>query len=227
MRVSRIQAEENRQTVIDVASRLFRQHGFDGIGLKDLMEGAGLTQGAFYKQFASKADLAAQASRRAMERAFNRFSAAGAANPDDPLGAAIALYLSAEHCEEKMDGCPVVALGSDAARQGVDVKASFEAGITEYLAMLGRWVGEADGEEPGGKAMAILSTMVGAVVLSRAVNDEHLSKQFLEAAAKSVMGSSAGAGQKRTAPMTMVSPAESRGPVENRPSETSSPQEEN
>ena len=47
-----------------------------------------------------------------------------------------------------MDGCPVVALGSDAARQGADVKASFEAGIKEYLEMLGRWVGEADGEEP-------------------------------------------------------------------------------
>jgi AcrR family transcriptional regulator len=56
---------ENRQTVINAASRLFREHGFDGIGLKDLMEGAGLTQGAFYKQFASKEDLAAQASRRA------------------------------------------------------------------------------------------------------------------------------------------------------------------
>ena len=51
MRVSRIQAAENRQTVINVASRLFRERGFDGIGLKDLMEGAGLTQGAFYKQF--------------------------------------------------------------------------------------------------------------------------------------------------------------------------------
>ena len=63
MRVSRVQAEDNRKKVIDVASRLFREHGFDGIGLKDLMEGAGLTQGAFYKQFASKEALAAQASR--------------------------------------------------------------------------------------------------------------------------------------------------------------------
>ncbi|TIM62830.1 MAG: TetR family transcriptional regulator, partial [Mesorhizobium sp.] len=67
MRVSRIQAAENRETVINVASRLFRERGFDGIGLKDLMQAAGLTQGAFYKQFASKDDLAVQASRRAME----------------------------------------------------------------------------------------------------------------------------------------------------------------
>ena len=196
MRVSRSQAAENRQTVINVASRLFRERGFDGIGLKDLMKGAGLTQGAFYKQFASKDDLAAQASRRALESASSRWSAAAAADPQDPLGAVIAFYLSMDHRAERMDGCPVVALGSDAARQGADVKASFEAGIREYLEMLGSCVGDAEGEEPSGKAMAILSTMVGAMVLSRAVNDEQLSKQFLQAAAKSVMGLSAGAAQK-------------------------------
>ena len=96
----------------------------------------------------------------------------------------MAFYLSMDHREERMEGCPIVALGSDAARQGAGVKASFEAGIREYLELLGRWVGEADGEEPSGKAMAILSTMVGAVLLSRAVNDEHLSKRFLQAAAE-------------------------------------------
>src|SRR5437588_8044628 len=196
MRVSRMQAAENRQAVINAASRLFREHGFDGIGLKDLMEGAGLTQGAFYKQFASKDDLAAQASERALESASCRWSAAAAANPKDPLGAVIAFYLSMEHRAERMDGCPIVALGADAARQGAEVKASFEAGINGYLEMLGRWVGDAESEEPSGKAMAILSTMVGAVVLSRAVNNEQLSQHFLQAAAQSVMGLSAGAGQK-------------------------------
>jgi TetR/AcrR family transcriptional regulator, transcriptional repressor for nem operon len=186
MRVSRIRAAESRQSVINVASRLFRKHGFDGVGLRDLMEGAGLTQGAFYKQFASKDDLAAQASKRALESASRRWSAAAAANPKDPLGAVIAFYLSTEHREERMDGCPIVALGSDAARQGSDVKASFEAGIKAHLELLSRLIGETDGEEPNGKAMAILSTMVGALILSRTVNDERLSKRFLQAAAKSV-----------------------------------------
>lgn len=186
MRVSRQQAEENRQTVIDVASRLFREHGFDGIGLKDLMAGAGLTQGAFYKQFKSKDDLAAKASRRALESASGRWSTAAQANPQNPLAAVIDFYLSMGHRAERMEGCPVVALGSDAARQGPDVKASFEAGIREYLEMLGGWIGEEEGE-PGGKAMAILSTMVGAVVLARAVNDEQMSKRFLQAAADSVL----------------------------------------
>jgi TetR/AcrR family transcriptional repressor of nem operon len=188
MRVSRIEAAENRQTVINVASRLFRERGFDGIGLKDLMEGAGLTQGAFYKQFASKEDLAAQASGRALESASRRWSAAAAENPKDPLGAVIAFYLSEGHRKEKMDGCPIVALGSDAARQGSNVKASFEAGIKTHLEVLGRLIADIDGKGPKGKrkAMAILSTMVGALTLSRVVNDPNLARAFLDAAVKQV-----------------------------------------
>jgi TetR/AcrR family transcriptional repressor of nem operon len=186
MRVSRVQAEQNRQTVIDVASRLFREHGFDGIGLKDLMKGAGLTQGAFYKQFASKEDLAAQASRRAMESAAHRWAEATASKPEDPFGAVIEFYLSTDHREERMDGCPVVALGSDAARQGADVKASFETGIKEYLEVIGRLIGETDGEEPKSKTMAVLSTMVGALMLSRIVNDPDLAQAFLDAATDQV-----------------------------------------
>jgi TetR/AcrR family transcriptional repressor of nem operon len=186
MRVSRSQAAENRQTVINVASRLFREHGFDGIGLKDLMEGAGLTQGAFYKQFESKEDLAAQASRRALESASERWSAAIAENPDDPLGAVIAFYLSAGHREEKLDGCPVVALGSDAARQGAGVKAAFEGGIKAYLEVLAPLLPKTDGEDSNRKAMVVLSTMVGAMTLSRAVNDPAFAHAFQKAAVEHV-----------------------------------------
>jgi TetR/AcrR family transcriptional repressor of nem operon len=155
------------------------------------MASAGLTQGAFYKQFASKDDLAAQASERALESAFARWSSAAAANPQHPLGAIIAFYLSKEHSAERMDGCPVVALGSDAARQGVGVKAAFEAGIREYIRFISALAGEAGDDEPGSKAMAVLSTMVGAVLLSRAVNDDELSRQIMQAAADGVMKLSA------------------------------------
>lgn len=192
MRVSRAQAAENRQNVINEASRLFREHGFDGIGLKDLMQGAGLTQGAFYKQFASKADLAAQAAGQAMASGKRRWMAAAEANPQDPLGAVIAFYLSMEHRADRTDGCPIVALGADAARQNADVKAAFEAGIREYLDMLGPWVGDAESDAPSGRAMAIASTMIGAMVIARCVNDERLSRQFLDAAADGVARLSGG-----------------------------------
>ncbi|KYK44166.1 TetR family transcriptional regulator [Bradyrhizobium liaoningense] len=191
MRVSRTQAAENRQTVINVASRLFRERGFDGIGLKDLMKGAGLTQGAFYKQFASKEDLAVEASRRALESASGRWSDAAATHPDDPLGAVIGFYLSGDHRGEKMDGCPIVALGSDAARQGPEVKAEFEAGIKAHLDVLDRFLAGTRDEASRSKAMAILATMVGAVTLSRVVNDPELAQAILEAAAEQVRAAAA------------------------------------
>lgn len=186
MRVSRVQAEENRQAVINVSGRLFREHGFDGIGLKDLMKGAGLTQGAFYKQFESKEDLAAQASRRAMESAAQLWATATAANPDDPLGAVLGFYLSMEHRQEKMDGCPIAALGSDAARQSSTVKEAFETGIRAYLETLGAMISTTQSEETKGRAMGILSTMLGALTLSRVVNDPELAKDFLTAAERQI-----------------------------------------
>lgn len=185
MRVSRVQAEENRQAVINSASCAFREHGFDGIGLKDLMAGAGMTQGAFYKQFESKEDLIAQASRRALSSAVDRWSAAAASKPDTPLAAVVEFYLSMGHCTEKTDGCPVVALGSDAARQGPNVRAAFEDGIKDHLEMIAGWVGEDD--KPNDKAMGVMATMVGAVLLARAVNDPQLSQKILQSAADAVL----------------------------------------
>lgn len=187
MRVNRAKAAENRDAVIETASRLFRQYGFDGIGLKDLMEAAGLTQGAFYKQFASKQDLIAQASGRAFERAGDRWARAAERNPADPLAEVVSFYLSMRHRDEQLDGCPAAALGADIARQPPEVKASFEAGLRAYLRMLDGWTG-GQGDAPSESALATLSTMVGAIVLARAVNDTDLAKGLLKAAANAVGG---------------------------------------
>lgn len=186
MRVSRAQAEANRDTVINVASRLFREKGFDGIGLKDLMKGAGLTQGGFYKQFESKEDLEAQASQRALESAIGRWSTVAASSPD-PLQGVIDLYLSREHRGEVGDGCPIVALGADAARQSEEVRKPFQDGIKAHLEALEELLPESRDE--GGeshKAMAMLALMVGAVTLSRIVTDEMLADRLLDAASVEV-----------------------------------------
>lgn len=187
MRVSRAKAAENRVKVIDVASRLFRKHGFDGIGLNDLMHEAGLTQGAFYKQFRSKEDLTVQACGRAMERGLERWSEAVAGEPKQPLAALIDFYFRTEHRDELEDGCPLAALGADAVRHGVDVKASFEAGIKTHLDVLDGYMPSAAADESQRrKTLGVLATMVGALLLSRAVNDQTLSAEFLAAGAAEV-----------------------------------------
>lgn len=181
MRVSRAQAEANRETVINVASQLFRERGFDGIGLKELMKGAGLTQGGFYKQFESKDDLAALASRRAMENAARRWSSA-AATSATPLESVFDLYLSEGHREDVADGCPLIALGSDAARQSPEVRKSFQDGIAAYLHALEQFMPPSSGADAKTRAMAVLSLMAGAVTISRILDDEQLSRAFLEMA---------------------------------------------
>ncbi|NRP21695.1 HTH-type transcriptional repressor NemR [Ensifer adhaerens] len=185
MRVTRAQAEANREAVINAASRLFREHGFDGIGLKDLMKGAGLTQGGFYKQFESKDDLAALASRRAMESATRRWSSA-AASSNNPLHAVVDFYLSAGHRGEMGDGCPLVALGSDAARQSEEVRTPFQDGIKGHLQVIEELMPAGSEFNPEERAMAMLSLMVGAVTLSRIVTDEDMSNRLLQAAANEV-----------------------------------------
>jgi TetR/AcrR family transcriptional repressor of nem operon len=72
------------------------------------------------------------------------------------------------------------------ARQGSNVKASFEAGIKAHIEILSRLIAEANEEESKGKAMAILSTMVGALTLSRVVNDPDLAQAFLETASRQI-----------------------------------------
>jgi TetR/AcrR family transcriptional repressor of nem operon len=126
-----------------------------------------------------------------LETASGRWSDAAAQNPDDPLDAVIGFYLSGDHRGEKMDGCPIVALGSDAARQGPEVKAEFEAGIKAHLDVLDRFLAGAGDEASRSKAMAILATMVGAVTLSRVINDPDLAQAVLDAAAKQVRGAAA------------------------------------
>ena len=90
-----------------------------------------------------------------------------------------------------MDGCPIVALGSDAARQGPEVKAEFEAGIKAHLDVLSGFLAGAGEEASRGKAMAILATMIGAVTLSRVVNDPDLAQALLDAAAEQVRDTAA------------------------------------
>jgi TetR/AcrR family transcriptional repressor of nem operon len=187
VRVSRAQANENRRTVINVASRLFRERGFDGVGLNDLMKGAGLTHGGFYKQFQSKEDLAIQASAKALENSAVKWSGVIAKAARRPLAALVRSYLSDRHRKQTAEGCAFAALGSDAARRSAALRDAFETGIEAHLDVLDALVKPSPGENTRDKSIATLSTMVGALILSRAVNDERLSKRFLRAAARGVL----------------------------------------
>jgi TetR/AcrR family transcriptional regulator, transcriptional repressor for nem operon len=190
MRVSREQADKNREHVIDVASRLFRERGFEGIGVADLMKEAGLTHGGFYGQFKSKEDLKVQASRRALSRNKDRWAEVLAETPSEKLAALARFYLSDAHRDRRGEGCALAALGGDAPRYGPELQTAFKDGIEGYLELLGGIMSASSDEKRRDKTIAALSTMVGALVLSRAVGDEALSQKILSAAADEIAAKS-------------------------------------
>ena len=176
MRVSREKAAENRERIVDTASRLFREKGFDGVGLDAIMKAAGLTHGGFYGHFASKGDLAAEAVTRAMERSAEKQSHFA------DLGDLVADYLSEQHRADRANGCALAALGADMARKGEGIRHGPTAYVRMQLARFARLLRGGTTESRRKRAIVTLAGLVGAVTLARAVDDPVLSKEILAAA---------------------------------------------
>ena len=168
MKVTKAQAQANRAHVVETASELFRERGFDGIGVADLMAAAGFTHGGFYKHFGSKADLMAEA------------TACGIAQTtalSDGVDASefVGHYLSREHRDARSTGCTMAALGADAARQPESVRVAFADGVEHLVETLSRQMGAsgaADAAQARVKVLDVLAHAVGALVLSRACPDD-------------------------------------------------------
>ena len=176
MRVSREKAAENRERIVDTAARLFRENGFDGVGVDAIMKGAGLTHGGFYGHFASKDDLAIEAVTHALERSAeweSRFT---------DLGALVADYLSERHRADRANGCAVAALGADMARQGAGVRRGLTAFLRTQLDRFVDLVKDGTTARRRKRAITTLAGIVGALTLARAIDDPALSKEILAAA---------------------------------------------
>lgn len=192
MRVTKAQVLANRVRIVETASALFRERGYDGVGVAELMAAAGFTHGGFYKHFRSKADLMAEATA-------NGLSQTVANNASVDIAEFITRYVSRDHRDAGRAGCAMAALCGDAARQSEDIKATFAAGIESMLAALegeNAPVGDVERREVRAKMIDMLAHAIGAVVLSRACPDESpLSNEILEACRMEILAplSSAGA----------------------------------
>jgi TetR/AcrR family transcriptional repressor of nem operon len=189
MKVSREKAAENRERIIDAAGTLFRANGFSGIGVADIMKAAELTHGGFYGHFASKDDLAAQASRRSLARAAAKWEriAAAAAAPEKAYAALLANYLTPMHRDDPGRGCAFASLSADAARGGKAVRAAFAEGLQPFLDTLAKSIPGRSKAARRRKAVATMAALVGAVTLARAVGDQRLSDEILAAAQRELL----------------------------------------
>ena len=180
-RVSREKAAENRERIIDAAGRLFRAKGFSGIGVADIMKAADLTHGGFYGHFASKDDLAAQASRRSLARSAANWTRVVADAPENPYAALSQHYLTPRHRDDPGRGCGFASLSNDAARGGKAVRVPSPKACEPLIDILAQAVpGRIEGGAPA-QGRRRHGGLVGALSLARAVGDQRLSDEIIAA----------------------------------------------
>ena len=190
MRVTKEQAAKNRQRIIEIASQLFREQGFDGIGVADLMKQSGFTHGGFYGHFDSKEELMTEACTHAGSGLVSQLRDRVNDASENPLAAVIQSYLTMEHCEHPGQGCVVVALGSEASRHGEGVNRALTDSLRELFDLLASIVPGRTKAARFERALSTYASMVGAMVLARSVDDPVLAEQILQSVSKSILGSS-------------------------------------
>jgi TetR/AcrR family transcriptional repressor of nem operon len=190
MRKNRQDTEDTRRRIVDAASREFREQGIDGTGLAGLMAAAGLTHGGFYKHFASKEQVVEESVALAMDALAGTVEQTLATSPGARgVDAIVADYVSPAHRDDRGEGCPLAALGGDLARAGEGARDAAEQGIRRMIAAIAANLDDRSPAAARKEAMTMLSTMVGALTLSRIVNDEALSTAFLTQARRKLASS--------------------------------------
>ncbi|MCU1249290.1 MAG: regulatory protein TetR [Edaphobacter sp.] len=180
MRYPATETAEKHDRIVQEASRLFRERGFEDVTVAEVMKKAGLTHGAFYSHFESKEALMAAAVEYAMQGVLR-----GVKKSFPTLEgkrAYLDRYLTARHRDTPGTGCPMAALSGE-IRNEPEVKGRFTANLKEIISAMG-------GERR--EAMATLATLVGAISLARAVDDEAFSREILREVQKKLDGEMAG-----------------------------------
>ncbi len=171
MKVSREQMAENRRRILDVASRLFKDKGFDAVSVAEVMKAAGLTHGGFYGHFTSKDDLVAQTLAQALVS-----DSVG----DGDFNSFVRSYLAPRHRDNPGNGCPTAGLAAAIRHQTPAAKAVMTEGLRTQIARIEQALPEQGAAEKRRAAIGSWAAMVGAVILARAVDDPELSDEVLE-----------------------------------------------
>jgi TetR/AcrR family transcriptional regulator, transcriptional repressor for nem operon len=185
MRKSRQEAAETRKRIVEVAAAEFRKNGIARTGLADVMAAAGLTHGGFYKHFASKEELVAEACLQALHDNVGHIAQViDKKKGKRALKAAAEDYLSTGHRDGVGDGCLFAALASELASSGDQARGAATEGLKQVLAILAAKGDSDDARTAEANAVVMWSTMVGALTLSRMVSDPVLSNKILKEAQK-------------------------------------------
>ncbi|ADP81091.1 TetR/AcrR family transcriptional regulator [Pseudofrankia inefficax] len=184
---SRQVKDDNHRRVVTIAAARFREAGLDGPGVAELMQEAGLTHGGFYRHFASRDDLVAEA----VEHLRAQFELGLDAVAERGVARLVADYLTERHRDAPATGCAVAALGGDIARSTDRARSAYTEQVRSYVTLLTTPL-DADSDPAAARrrAQATLSALVGAMLLARAVNDDELSRELLNSVKDQLLGPS-------------------------------------
>jgi TetR/AcrR family transcriptional repressor of nem operon len=177
MRYEKGRKDASRRQIMKVASERFRCDGIAASGLAGVMSDAGLTNGAFYAHFDSKAELVRETVAAALEDLSKQVEDAVTAGG---LAAAVATYLSPQHRDDPAHGCSFAALLPELARQPAEARHVY----TERFLTLVRQLASAlppQTPNPENTAMAMLATLIGTLQFARTVDEPELSGRILTA----------------------------------------------
>ncbi|WP_266181984.1 TetR/AcrR family transcriptional regulator [Dyella humicola] len=180
MRYDKGHKEATRQRIIEAAAARFREEGIAAVGVANLMSDIGLTQGGFYNHFESKDDLAREAIMLAWQGTYERLRKALERAKHGGIAALIDTYLSESHRNRVAEGCVAAALSAEIARGSESLRDAFSEGTAQTTALIaGALPGNLTPKQRHGIAMAVLSSLVGTLMLARAVSDPAMSDELL------------------------------------------------
>jgi TetR/AcrR family transcriptional repressor of nem operon len=179
--------ERTRQNILGAAASTLRSEGIEGARVSDVMRAVGLTHGGFYVHFASKDDLVAEACGAGVASAREAVVAAATrAAPDERVRAVLEAYLTRDRRDAA--GCTLATLGGEIARQPAAVRARFTEELAESLEAIAPLRDGADEQGRVDQVLALVASMVGAMMLSRAVSDRKLSDRILAVGRRAMGG---------------------------------------
>jgi TetR/AcrR family transcriptional regulator, transcriptional repressor for nem operon len=178
MRLTKERAEANRQRIVAEAGQLFRERGFDGISVAELMQAAGFTHGGFYNHFASKADLMADVTRDVLAKAtanLLRLTDPNEGRKEDLFAVYVDMYLAPAARDNPGRACPISTLSQDVLRQEGEVKRAFAQGLEAYLEAFAKALPDVTEDRASRRARAIaaFAALIGGLAMARAVASEN------------------------------------------------------
>lgn len=175
MRYAEDHKAQTHQRILHEASARFRRDGIGATGLQPLMKALGLTHGGFYAHFKSKDELVEKALRCAADQLKERTEQTFA--KEDSLNAFIDLYLSPAHRDHPENGCPLPTMSAELGQRGEPSEITDEMLKLRVAALENAMVGEPDADA---HSLVMMATVVGALVMSRSVQDKAFSDRILE-----------------------------------------------